>query len=298
MSVRVASPQSSQAPISSLSRGVRDRLDRAASQRLFLIAQISSDVSPPPPVPLPIPPPQRRSYAVLGSTGNVYSVTLCRTPTCTCPDGRGGRRSCKHLLFVYLRVLALDLSDPLLTKRTLESSDLQALFAIADDRLAANAARDVTANESVRAALREVRGEAEDDDNPPALASPTGKASAAGAAEESSVTTLGRRNDSCPICFEDFEDGGFAARFFDDDDELMRCGTCRHDVHKTCFQQWGATMLKTGRAKVLTCVLCRAVWAKKAGPLTAVRAVDGERGFINFASLQGGGGGGGEAVIW
>ena len=67
------------------------KIIRARTQRLYMIsAEIESDYC--------------RKYAVLGSTGNVYTVTISQLPDCTCPDcGKGN--TCKHILFVMLKVL-------------------------------------------------------------------------------------------------------------------------------------------------------------------------------------------------
>lgn len=35
-----------------------------------------------------------------GTTGNVYSITICQLPSCTCPDSRKGKQ-CKHIVYVY-----------------------------------------------------------------------------------------------------------------------------------------------------------------------------------------------------
>jgi len=46
----------------------------------------------------------RVEFVVLGSTGNVYTVTICRLPSCTCVDHLERKTVCKHLLFVYHKV--------------------------------------------------------------------------------------------------------------------------------------------------------------------------------------------------
>ena len=48
--------------------------------------------------------PYRWQYSVLGSTGNVYQVMICRTPSCTCVDCSGRNQICKHMLFIYHKV--------------------------------------------------------------------------------------------------------------------------------------------------------------------------------------------------
>ena len=49
----------------------------------------------------------RETFKVLGSTGNVYTVTIEQVPKCDCPDfGKGNH--CKHLIFVMLKVLNVE----------------------------------------------------------------------------------------------------------------------------------------------------------------------------------------------
>lgn len=58
----------------SLPRAIRDRIDRALNQRLYLLSANPSNSSSS----------FRRSYQVLGQTANVYTVEICDTPSCTC----------------------------------------------------------------------------------------------------------------------------------------------------------------------------------------------------------------------
>ena len=67
-----------------------DRIARALNQRLYLIEQEEEDSG--------------RKYAVLGSTGNVYTVKVGPLVSCDCPDAAKGN-VCKHQLFVMLKVL-------------------------------------------------------------------------------------------------------------------------------------------------------------------------------------------------
>ena len=76
----------------------RDRIARAQSQRLFLVAEHSADE-------------HSRHYAVMGSTGNIYDIDIGRLPSCSCPDFRKGNL-CKHVLFVYLKVLKVPTPSP------------------------------------------------------------------------------------------------------------------------------------------------------------------------------------------
>lgn len=67
------------------------------------------------------------SFEVLGSTGNYYTVTICQKPTCTCPDfGKGN--ICKHLVFVYLRVLRIPQELPFWYQKALLTTELEVLL--------------------------------------------------------------------------------------------------------------------------------------------------------------------------
>ena len=39
------------------------------------------------------------TIAMAGSTGNVYDITICQIPRCTCPDNEKGNQ-CKHIVYV------------------------------------------------------------------------------------------------------------------------------------------------------------------------------------------------------
>ncbi|KAI3943897.1 hypothetical protein MKW92_023819, partial [Papaver armeniacum] len=55
-------------------------------------------------------------FFVLGETGNVYTVVLYGTPSCNCPDFH---TPCKHMVFVFLRVLGISPHDCCLQSKTL-----------------------------------------------------------------------------------------------------------------------------------------------------------------------------------
>merc|ERR1712096_61588 len=67
---------------------------------------------------------------VLGSTGNVYRVTLSvMSNHCQCPDFAKGGGVCKHLLFVMLRVVKLSREDHRVWQTSLTVSELQPILA-------------------------------------------------------------------------------------------------------------------------------------------------------------------------
>lgn len=67
------------------------------------------------------------TFFVLGATGNVYTVNLSITPSCSCPDRI---TPCKHILFVFIRVLGVSVDDVCLLRRTLRPCELQRLVTL------------------------------------------------------------------------------------------------------------------------------------------------------------------------
>ncbi|KAI3943899.1 hypothetical protein MKW92_023821, partial [Papaver armeniacum] len=83
------------------------RIDRALSEDIQLLHRSEGD------------------FFVLGESGNEYTVTISRTPSCDCPDSY---TPCKHMLFVLLRVLDLSPDDDCLKYETLKQSQVARLL--------------------------------------------------------------------------------------------------------------------------------------------------------------------------
>ncbi|KAJ8594642.1 hypothetical protein M405DRAFT_470179 [Rhizopogon salebrosus TDB-379] len=97
-------------------QNILDRVDRVMSQRFFMVERKRSGDE------------LREEFSVLGSTGNVYTVTIDKTPSCNCPDASKGNH-CKHILFIFLKVLQVSQSSGLWYQKALLTSELQELFA-------------------------------------------------------------------------------------------------------------------------------------------------------------------------
>lgn len=72
-----------------------DRFMRVVSQRMFLIDRergSSEDGTC-----------EEEKFDIAGSTGNIYQVTICKVPKCTCPDAVKGNQ-CKHIIYVSLLI--------------------------------------------------------------------------------------------------------------------------------------------------------------------------------------------------
>jgi hypothetical protein len=44
-------------------------------------------------------------FDIAGSTGNIYQVTIGRSPSCTCPDSRFHGAKCKHINYALIIIL-------------------------------------------------------------------------------------------------------------------------------------------------------------------------------------------------
>lgn len=88
------------------------RKQRGITQKLFLIETLTKkdEIS--------------REYVIMGSTGNVYNVTISFDPVCTCPDYTTRANRCKHIFFVLVRIMKV--YDP--DKMRYTSNDLKNMF--------------------------------------------------------------------------------------------------------------------------------------------------------------------------
>lgn len=72
---------------------------RGLIQKLYLVETLPATV------------PEELSYQIMGSTGNVYTVTISTNPSCTCPDYQTRHNRCKHIYFVLLRIMQVPDKD-------------------------------------------------------------------------------------------------------------------------------------------------------------------------------------------
>lgn len=70
-------------------RSYLEKLERATTQRMFVIGRKRKGTEEVP---------EEEVYMV-GTTGNIYRVTIAKEPSCTCPDARKGNQ-CKHVVYV------------------------------------------------------------------------------------------------------------------------------------------------------------------------------------------------------
>jgi len=196
-------------------------------------------------------------FSVLGSTGNVYTVTIDHKPRCNCPDAVKGNH-CKHILFIFLKVLQVAQASGYWYQKALLTSELETIFAQAP--LAPNS----VAHPHVREAHARATGKA------PSTSIP--------ADAGSKNKRIPGPDDDCPICYDGMH--GVA------ETSLVFCEECGNALHEECFQQWKRTAASKGTQ--LTCVWCRARWivAQPAGGTSgSVKRSMGRYGYINLSDV-------------
>ncbi|CAB5168937.1 uncharacterized protein OCT59_001854 [Rhizophagus irregularis] len=213
---------------------IYERIIRAEQQRLYMVNREKIDDF-------------HEEFAVLGSTGNIYTVTIKHVPNCTCPDfGKGNL--CKHIFFIYLKVFRLNRDSSFIYQKALLSKELRSIFA--------NAAPDPTvlANQRVRDKYKTfTSGELVSDTN--------------GNENEKRRPIEG----NCPICYEPLEEK--------DHKNIVWCKEgCGNNLHKDCFEQWK----RSKRGDKVTCVYCRINWEESGSELLI-----NEEGYVNLGDVQG-----------
>ncbi len=69
--------------------------DRALTHRMFVLDRQRDTSNPDHPA---------ETISLAGTTGNVYSITIDKVPSCTCPHAKKGNQ-CKHIIYCLARVL-------------------------------------------------------------------------------------------------------------------------------------------------------------------------------------------------
>ncbi|XP_031102491.1 mitogen-activated protein kinase kinase kinase 1 [Ipomoea triloba] len=158
-------------------------------------------------------------FFVLGATGNVYTVNIAATPSCTCPDRTA---PCKHILFVMIRVLGINLDDSCLLRRTLRPCQVNRMLGMP-------ISTDVLAGAEVREKFHQLffRERAEAASRAAAVEIPEGAA--------------------CPVCLEEIGR----------EERVAACGTCKNPIHEDCLMAWRRS---NRPRRFISCVLCRARW--------------------------------------
>ena len=221
------------------SRQTQARIDRAKTQRLYLVqrGEVTEELE--------------CDFIVLGSTGNVYTVHIGRLPTCTCPDHQRGHL-CKHILFIFLKVIGLEADSKIIYQAALVESELRNVFACMEERRVGGV---VLANEQVRTMYAASLEEATTPTPPN------------GAVQRKALQDY----VDCPICFDAMVETGIH--------KLTYCrAMCGTNFHEDCIRRW----LGQNRNHP-TCPNCRQPWQATNANTTTLT----NEGYTNLGKLQG-----------
>ncbi|KIR58743.1 hypothetical protein I314_05583 [Cryptococcus bacillisporus CA1873] len=241
-------------------KAVMDRLDRAMSQRMLMIEL----------VPCANAPNQVDDFKVLGSTGNVYTVTIGNFPSCDCPDYMKGNSPCKHIIFVFLKVLKVPEHSSVWYQKGLTPAEVQWVFQQAPPAPSGS----VAVHSSVRNAYLRAAG-----------ILPEQATSTSGDNGQFNGKRIDAIGEDCPICYEEMTQQDDVDNKLVYDDSLGGCG---RPSHAECFKIWAATAKKNGR---VTCVWCRNEWptgtAGGKGKGKMNEPSYDSMGYLNMASIAG-----------
>jgi len=204
----------------------------------------------------------------MGSIGNIYEVTISHIPQCTCPDFQKNDNVCKHILFVYLKVLKVPRGSETIYQKALISSELEEIF-----NSSPKDPKGCWADKTVRDKYNEIMGKTDDNNNNNTTTENN---------ENGVKQKIPEKDDFCPICYEEMTTN----------EALVYCkASCGNSIHKDCFNQWD----KIQKSKKLptTCVYCRADWLdetkKKEVKNNNKKNSDGvkmKEGYINLSNFQ------------
>ncbi|WVQ78319.1 hypothetical protein IAT38_000404 [Cryptococcus sp. DSM 104549] len=239
---------------------ITDRFKRATSQRMFMLDREKVAEQPSP----------IERFKALGSTGNVYTVSIGQIPRCDCPDFLKGNMPCKHIIFVYIKALKVDVEDTVWYQKSLTTEEAVRIFAQAPPSLSGSVA---VSDRAQQAYLRATGAISEDE-----VIEDMG---GAGSKRKSAI------GEDCPVCYEEMTEADDQSNKLVYDESIVGCG---RPLHRECFTMWSATN-RAKRNKV-TCVWCRAPWEdddhfnKGKGKATYSYSSDGHMNLADQAGMS------------
>lgn len=187
-------------------------------------------------------------FVVSGNTYYVYKVVINQLPSCSCPDWGNGY-VCKHILFVFLKVLNVPPESSLYFQKALLTEELEDIFSKAPEIKYPD---DPTARRlwnTYAAKMHEFQTEASEE-----------------------ITSKKRpieEGDECPICYDDLPCNSTQG--------LVFCvNGCGKALHEHCVQDYVKNLKSAG--KKVNCVYCRADWKMSGSNVAGTN----QGGFLNL----------------
>ena len=142
-----------------------------------------------------------QNFSIMGSTGNVYIVTISTKPTCTCPDYVTRNKRCKHIFFVLLRIMKI--SENIVEKKEFSDEELFVMFANSQ-KLPAN--KSIVVDYKLKEKWEKMK-----------------KSNTCCEVKQREV------NDDCPICLEEMSKT----------EKISYCRySCGNNIHEECLKMW------------------------------------------------------------
>ncbi|PVG02621.1 hypothetical protein CPB86DRAFT_780032 [Serendipita vermifera] len=193
-------------------KNIMERIERVKQQRFYMVERTRT------------PGNLSEQFKVLGSTGNVYTVTIKDIPTCNCPDFLKGNH-CKHIIFVFLKILDVRERSHYYYQKALLTSELEDIFARAPP----------APNSLVGQRVLDAYDQA------------IGRKPSSSLAEPPMRSVEGQ---NCPICYEEM-----GVQNEKGPNSIIFCKICRNGLHSDCDRMW--------KTRSATCVYCRAPVAEE-----------------------------------
>lgn len=213
-----------------------DRKYRSLTQRMYLVESLQLHDG--------FPQPLMKAYMIMGSTGNIYKVTIANQCSCTCPDHLKRQNVCKHIYFVLLRIMKVEHQ---IISSIDQSSDHGCLFL--NSELVAMFDQIPKVAQALCVSLDYHKRYLQTKD------------------EEDQFGQVPQRelNDLCPICLDDL---------LDPERQVDYCKySCGKSVHKLCLQMWLRTSNK--------CMFCCQEWDPSGQPNQYINlGIDAQRSLL------------------
>ncbi|EGG02125.1 uncharacterized protein MELLADRAFT_110449 [Melampsora larici-populina 98AG31] len=217
---------------------VRERLHRVMTQKLWLAGRDRVG-------------PLCEKFGVLGNTGNLYNLVVDQSPRCDCPDWLNGY-VCKHLLFVFIKVLGVSPKLPWYFQKALLSTEVENIFSTAPE------APVVPTSALVRSIYADVKSQSKASGDLASRRKPIGE------------------EDDCPICYDKL--------LSEPAQDLMFCDkVCGNSWHAECHHKYAKHLNLQG--KNMICVYCRSDLKMPVSRVAGTR-ITGD-GRINLAAAVG-----------
>ncbi len=163
-----------------------------------------------------------KHFSVMGSTGNIYKIKInLENSNCNCPDFLFRQDYCKHIYFVFLKVLNANKKD---LEYNLDDSFLLNLF----DNLNYITHHLYASDELREVYINELKKDSVNEDNNLGI-------------------KVQKKDDSCPICMDELENNEAI--------DYCKYG-CGKSLHSECFKMWSSK----NKGNKPRCVFCRTDW--------------------------------------